>query len=134
MIKIRYTLDGIELCEHLLRGENRIVDNGMADEATEIYSGAIDHLYMLYSDKRSIFFVIDDPGTYDGTYGALIGGIFCDVIYEAGDGTIYGVSYTNGRAELTTDDLNSATYFYVKYHGTISERSIVATCGIKDIT
>lgn len=135
MIKLRYVLDGVEMCEHLLRGENRIVDNSMADESSIVYSGAIDHLYMLYNDARDIFFVIDDPGTYNGTYGAKIGSAYYDTIFTAADGeTIYGVSKSGGREELDAETLSTADYFYVVYHGTISERSIVATCGIKETT
>lgn len=129
MLKVSFTLGGLEYCEFLLGGENRSTgdDPGLYGD---VYDGARDHLWMVYDYGKSAFFMIDDPGTYDGTYGAnLVGAVYYTLVTVGG--VVYGVN-TDGLTEIIEDDIPLLRCFQY-YHQNIASDSEVIICGIKNI-
>ena len=126
MLRVNITLGGLEYAEFTIRGENVGVDY----DTYTVFDGATDHLWMNYADTSGVKFVIDDPCTYDGTYGGTVGGItYNTIITDAG--VVYGVS-TIGQTELSAADLASGTYFQI-YYPVLQNNSEVIICGIKGL-
>ena len=124
MLRINITLGGLEYAEFTIRGENVGVDY----DTYTVYDGAKDHIWMNYADTAGVKFVIDDPGTYDGTYGGRVNGVDYHTIIA--DDVVYGVT-TTGLVELTADQLLSGTFYQV-YYPVLQSNSEVIICGIKD--
>lgn len=129
MLKVNFTLGGLEYCEFLLGGENRVTgdDPGLNGD---VYDGARDHLWMVYDYGKGAFFMIDDPGTYDGTYGANLGAYTYYTLVTV-DGIVYGVNAV-GLTEITEDNIPLLKCFQY-YHQNIASDSEVIICGIKSI-
>ena len=126
MLRVTITLGGLEYAEFSIRGENVGVDY---DTYTS-FDGAIDHIWMNYADTTGVQFVIDDPCTYDGTYGGLVGGVSYQTIVTNA-GIVYGVT-TTGSVELAQADLDTGTYFQT-YYPTLQGTSEVIICGTKGL-
>lgn len=126
MLRVNITLGGLEYAEFTVRGENVGVDYD-----TFIYfDGAIDYVWMNYEDTTGVQFIIDDPGTYDGTYGGRVDGVnYHTIITDTG--VVYGVT-TTGQVALDAADLAAGT-FYQMYYPVMQDNSEVIICGIKGL-
>ena len=126
MLRVKITLGGLEYAEFTIRGENVGVDY----DTYAVFNGAKDHLWMNYGDTSGVKFVIDDPLTYDGTYGGTVGGVrYHTIVTNAG--VVYGVG-TTGLTELSAADLSTGSYFQI-YYPVLQNNSEVIICGIKDL-
>lgn len=129
MLKVSFTLGGLEYCEFMLGGENGVVGDDPGLDG-DVYNGARDHLWMVHDYGKSAFFMIDDPGTYDGTYGANLDTDTYYTLVTVG-GVVYGVN-ADGLTEITEDDIPLLQCFQY-YHQNIASDSEVIICGIKNI-
>ena len=125
MLRVNITLGGLEYAEFSIRGENVGVDY-----SDFIYfDGAKDHIWMNYADTSGVQFIIDNPGTYDGTYGGRVNSVNYHTIITDG-GVVYGVT-TSGQVALSEAHLAVGT-FYQMYYPVLQGTSEVIICGIKD--
>lgn len=132
MLRINVNLGGLEYCEHLIRGENYRTDSGVGDSIISGYDGATDHLWFVYDVDRTCVFTINDPGTYDGSYGCYFDGVLYEsVIRFPSDGIVYGIN-TSGATAIPDADLPDIECVEV-YYQNLYDTSEVVICGVKNL-